>query len=269
MEPIPEVSLRKALAWLGLDRARAVGAWLDRGGPFWDGEHRHSADDWFECRGEVVTDTAVGEAAWRNGEGRKCGLLSATPGDWDFSPVRVLWKQKEAGLDRPICFPNWRDPATLEEGLRKSAPPLASWAGLRKAVSAQCPRLFVADSCFDPLAGVPFSRSSAKRVLHLLRILDDFADSFDRDGQRTEKGHGIYQEHFTGERALFSDSTEAEKRRFRRNLRFPHPEQPGEMLSCPWHGKERHSLIRVHFSWPIRAGEPVYVVYAGRKLTRR
>ena len=27
--------------------------------------------------------------------------------------------------------------------------------------------------------------------------------------------------------------------------------------------------LRLHFSWPVRAGEPVYVVYAGPKLTKR
>ena len=27
--------------------------------------------------------------------------------------------------------------------------------------------------------------------------------------------------------------------------------------------------LRLHFSWPIRSGKPVYIVYAGPKITRR
>ena len=31
----------------------------------------------------------------------------------------------------------------------------------------------------------------------------------------------------------------------------------------------RRMTLRLHFSWPIRADEPVYVVYVGPKLTKR
>ena len=27
--------------------------------------------------------------------------------------------------------------------------------------------------------------------------------------------------------------------------------------------------LRLHFSWPIEAGKPVYIVYAGPKITKR
>ena len=73
----------------------------------------------------------------------------------------------------------------------------------------------------------------------------------------------------SGEEASFSDSSDSEKRGFRARLTFPHPDKPGESMFCTWHGKVRHMMLRLHFSWPVRADEPVYVVYAGPKLTKR
>ena len=74
---------------------------------------------------------------------------------------------------------------------------------------------------------------------------------------------------FSGENALFTDSSASEKHRFRSGLTFPHPDRPSESLSCTWHGKVSHMTLRLHFSWPIRPDEPVYIVYAGPKLTKR
>ncbi len=79
----------------------------------------------------------------------------------------------------------------------------------------------------------------------------------------------MHRDCFEGDRAWFSDSSDTEKSRFRRELTFPHPEEPAKSLFCPWHGKERHQTLRVHFSWPIQAGKPVYVVYAGPKRMKR
>ena len=79
----------------------------------------------------------------------------------------------------------------------------------------------------------------------------------------------MYQDYFTGDNALFFDSSDDEKRRFREALTFRHPEAPGSFLFCAWHGKVRHMTLRLHFSSPIEPGEAVYIVYAGPKLTRR
>ena len=104
----------------------------------------------------------------------------------------------------------------------------------------------------------------------LLGILDRFARSFDASGARTIEGQRIYQDYFTGgDNALFSDSSDDEKGDFGEALTFPHPDEPGSFLFCTWHGKVRHMTLRLHFSWPIACGKPVYVVYAGPKLTKR
>lgn len=275
IEPIAGITLRSAIQRMGADRVRSVRLWLERNGPFWDEERRHDEDDWLECRGELVTGTAVGEAAYRVWESEECGLISARPGNWDYSPVAVTFGPNGTGDEDSLEIQNWREPETLRTHLDSLEPPANSWAAVEHAARRRYSALSFADPCFIPLRGVPFNRTSAQRVLHLLSVLDRFAVAFDSDGGRSAEGHRLYQQYFTGRtgrterRASFSDSSDSEKREFRARLTFPHPDAPGSTLFCPWHGKEQHLLLRLHFSWPIRAGEPVYVVYVGRKLTTR
>ena len=269
-EPVPGVRMQQAVQRLVDNERRALMIWLTRGGPFWDDLHRHDANDWLECRGEIVTDTAVGETAYRTLHGVECALISATPSDWDFSPVKVIWNREAEGQDdQSVALENWRDAAALEERLRHAGPPIRSWADLGNFSKIQFSRLTFTVRCFDPLAGLPLATSAVDRILVLLNILDRFANAFGAGGSRTPEGSRLYRDDFAGDNALFSDSSDSEKHSFRTGLTFPHPDKPGESLFCTWHGKVRHMTLRLHFSWPIRAGEPVYVVYVGPKLTKR
>ena len=273
-EAMPGVPMQQAFQRLSVNERRSAMRWLTHGGPFWDedGLRRHGADDYLECRDEVVTDRAVGEAAYRMLHGMECALVSFTPSDWNFSPVEVTWRRDDEGLgDRTATLENWRDAVALEDRLRDTPPPVRSWDDLRRVSTGRFGNLTFAGACFDPLAGAPFVKSAADRILVLFDILDRFARAFDADGARTPEGHRLYRDHFTGidDQGAFSDSSDREKRDFRQALTFPHPDDPGKSLSCTWHGKVRHSALRLHFSWPIRHGEPVYVVYAGPKLTKR
>ncbi len=269
--PMPGVPMQQAIGRLSVEsERRAVMGWLTRTGPFWDDLPRHGDNDWLECDGEIVTDTAVGEAAFRTLHGADCGLVSVTPSDWDCSPVDVIWRREAEGLDdRTAALENWRNVETLESGLQDKAAPIRSWDDLRKASSIRFAHLTFAGGCFAPLEGVPFARSAADRFIVLLDILDRFARAFDEAGARTVEGQRIYQDHFTGDSALFSDSSDSEKRNFGKALTFPHPNDPGSSLFCTWHGKVRHMTLRLHFSWPIAARKPVHVVYAGPKITKR
>ena len=272
VEVLLGVRMQQALGRLAESERRAAMGWLARGGPFWDDVRRHDVDDWLDCQGEIVTDTAVGEAAYRMLHGVECGLISFTPSDWDFSPIEVFWRREAEGFDdRSTSLANWRDAAALEEKLQDTAPPIRSWADLQSFSPIRFNNLTFAGNCFESLAGVPFVKSASERMLVLLDILDRFACAFDTDGERTPEGHRIYRNYFTGvdDNAWFSDSSNTEKRDFRHRLTFPHPDDPEKFLFCTWHGKERHMTLRLHFSWPVHAGEPVYVVYAGPKLTKR
>ena len=270
--PMAGIPMPQAIGSLGVDsQRRAVMGWLTKSGPFWDDMRHHGEDDWLECGGDIiVTDTAVGEAAFRTLHGVECGLVSFSPSDWISSPVEVTWRGEAEGLeDRDAKLENWWNATTLEGVLQDRAPPIRTWGELSKTSAERFERLIFAEDCFEPLAGIPFAKSAADRLLVLLDVLDRFANAFDEGGARNAEGHRIYRDHFTGDRALFSDSSDSEKNEFLRELTFTHPEDSTRSLFCTWHGKISHQTLRLHFSWPVQAGRPVHVVYAGPKITKR
>lgn len=257
----------RSLQQLAIDDRRVVMRWLTRGGPFWDDLRQHGGDDWFECRCELVTDSSVGEAAYRTLHGFPCGLVSAKPSDWDLSPVEVTWRGGAGEAPDPtVALDNFRDEAALERTLRAVAPQIRSWGELRKRVFArQFEHLAFAGDCFGPLDGVPFAPGAAERFLVLLDMLDRLAGA----GIGSPEGNRIFSKHFAGPRALFSDSSDSEKLEFRTKLTFPHPNGRGAPLFCTWHGKVSHQTLRLHYWWSGSADEPAHVVYAGPKITKR
>ena len=127
VEPVPGVWMQQAVQGLADNERRALMSWLTHHGPFWDDIRCHDAGDWLECRGEVVTDSAVGEAAYRTMHGVECALISATPSDWDYSPVEVIWNREAEGLDdRNASLDNWRDGVALNEWLQDAPPTIRS-----------------------------------------------------------------------------------------------------------------------------------------------
>ena len=267
------VTLQQAISsFPSKDEVRAVMSWLTKYGPFWDDLRLHSEEDYWECCNEIVTDTAIGEAAFRNLHGSHCGLISLTPSNWCYSPVAVIRRQNdEEAFSEQSNIENWWSVEELKKSLEQAPTPISSWSELREISVTRFNFLRISETCFSHLDGVPFVKSSADRVLFLLDVLNEFAGSFDQQGKRTAKGHQIYREFFTGKgkEALFSDSSETERNKFRKLLMFANPDFPEQSIFCPWHGKESRSLLRIHFSWPIQAGNPVYVVYVGPKITKR
>ena len=270
VEPMGDISLQKAIQAFPEAQRRSAMVWLTQRGPFWSDHRQHGPDDWFECHDMVVTDSAVGEAAYRALHGSHCSLVSIVPSDWNFSPVEVDWRRGGEGLkDQKTFLGNWRDIDSLTRELERAAPPLRNWNDLHDAAVRRFSKLIFAEDCFTPLEGYPFSSGTADRFLELLGILERFASAFDAAGNRTAEGQQIYQDYFTGgSNALFSDSSDTEKSKFRTNLTFAHPESPGDWLFCTWHGKIRRMTLRLHYYWSGKVGEPLYVVYAGPKLTK-
>ena len=148
--PMPNMSMQQAIGHLAVEsERRAAMGWLTRGGPFWDDLRRHDVDDYLECQGEVVTESAVGEAAFRTLHSVECGLVSVTPSDWDFSPVEVTWRRDAEGLEtQHTHLDNWRDVVALEEILRNAAPPIRSWDDLRESSANRFKSLTFAGDCF-------------------------------------------------------------------------------------------------------------------------
>ena len=244
-------------------------AWLTKVGPFWDDVRRHGTDDYLEGHGDVVTDSAVGEAAYRTLHEVKCGLVSFSPSDWNCSPVEVVWRREAEGLeDRKATILNWRTVADLEHDLAGTDTPVGSWVELSAICVRRFTRLQFSEDSFTPMAGIPYSKSSAARIVFLLSVLAQRARAFDVTGAPTKEAYRLHKDYFSGD-SIFSPSSDREIQYFRERLTFRHPDNPNEQIVCGWHGKERHLTLRLHFSWPIKFKKPVYVVYVGPKLTKR
>lgn len=268
------MKMPQAVQMLNINEQRALMQWLTQLGPHWEDVRRHSQNDWLECKGEIVTDKAVGEAGWCCMHGTERGLISISPSTWLFSPVSVELLSNSGGRDSVEVLNYW-DTTAIETFLKTEPVPLSTWGQMENQARVECTDLFLAVDAFEPMDGYPFVASAAQRILAILNILNRFKTCFDGNGQRTQQGHEIYHDFFTGKKgeggrgALFTDSSEDEKNTFGTELTFTHPEDASKTIFCPWHGKVQTPQLRVHFSYPIRANDPLYIVYVGPKCTKR
>ena len=265
----PDLMVQQAVRTLSIDKQRAFMQWVAKQGPFWEDIRQHSSDDWLQLKSdcEIVTDNAVGEAAFCLFHQISRGLISIDPSSWLFSPVVVEWLHNSE--TKSIDVPNFWIPERIQKVLESSPITLKTWNDLEVVARLRYANLTFSGNAFTPLIGHPFAKGAAERLLLRLAVLDELLDNIDQSGGWTPIGLKIYQEYFVGEKALFSDSTDGDKVRFKNELTFPHPNKIGESLFCTWHGKVKTPQLRIHFPWPMRLDEPFYVVYIGPKITTK
>lgn len=270
----PNLTMPQAIQSFDTNARRVIMQWLTCQGPFWEDARDHGPDEYLECSGQVVTDTAVGEAAFRTCHGVDHQLVSLSPSSWSSSPLDVIWTCHD-GEPRHIQVQNHSTEQSFEAALQAAPTPIESWDTLAEVVMARCPGLTFSADCFHPLQGHPFVHAAAYRILALFNVLNQFKGCFGVMGERTEEGHRLYRDFFVdkggdgGNKAWFSDSSDGEKSEFKHELTFRHPVKEGDYLFCPWHGKVKSPQMRIHSSWPVRADEDLFVVYAGPKITKR
>jgi len=262
-----KLGLQQVVAQLDSNKRRAIMSWLTKEGPFWEDSRQHDADDWLAFQTQIVTDTGLGEAAYRSFTGNNYQTFSFQPSDWQINPIIVDWHRDASAI--LIEVTNHWNLDSIDNSLQIADSPVTSWQQLAGIMPRRCPNLTFAANSFDPLYLHPFVDGAAKRIIELLKLLDKFKTCFDAQGHRTEEGHRLYQEHFTGDKAWFSDSSNSEKTDFEDELTFRHPNNAGEKLFCPWHGKVKTPQIRIHFSWPVCYGKPIYVPFIGQKITKK
>ena len=263
----PDVTMCQAVQSLTREKQRAWMQWLTRQGPHWEDSQLHSGDDFLEVNGDLVTESAIGEAAICIVRGLPRVLVSFKPSSWLRTPIEVKWVRDDDTKD--IRVPNHWELNSIQQTLEVTPRPVASWSDLATRSIQRCSRLTFSEEAFIPLKGHPFAPGAARRIHVLLNTLNQLKSCFDADGSRNLEGHCLYNDHFTGAKAWFSDSSNTEKRDFKKELTFHHPENAAEKLCCTWHGKVKTPQYRIHFSWPVTATDPIYVVYVGPKITKR
>ncbi len=259
-------TLWTAVHRLPMEMRVALVRWVSQG-PFWQNERIHKPDAWLVCRDRLVTDTGVAETAASQNLGIAANLISIRPSTWLTSPLAVLCMEDD---ERPLWssyIGNYWTVADLVALLEASAPPVTNWRDVGRVAGTYNGLCFL-EGWMSGLTNQPFSRPAARQIIALLGVLNELASCRDEVGQRTAKGRELYEQYFTGSNSWFSDSSETEKAHSSEKMTFPHPTLAGEYLFCPFHGKIRSSVLRLHFSWPARPNEPIYVAYVGPKLTK-
>ncbi len=252
------------------NKKRAVLAWINKSTASWGKSRLHNDDDYLTCSGEVVTGTAIGEAAYRNLINKEASLVSFSPSNWEVSPINVEYfydNEKSYAVNN-----HWAE-KSLVNYLESIQSPIQSWEELEKRMRGSCGNICFSEDAFSPLFPHPFMSGAADRISFLLETLNHLKECYDDTGKRTAEGHEMYQNFFTGKKgdggrgALFTDSSASEKDNFKSELTFVKPGTDAEELFCPMHGKVQTPQFRIHFSWPMQAYDLFYVMYVGPKLT--
>ncbi len=265
-------TLKNVVQSLPRDEKIALMIWLDKSGPFWEYARKHSSDDFFyvdKPQGmEVVTDSAPGEAAYRNLNYTPCGLVSLSPSDWNSTPIAVLWCLDEESEE--IQVSNHWEIGSVLDALKACPPAWSTWAGLREFCRNRFRRIHVWDNSFDSISRYPFSVSVGNQIISRLEVLEKIADSFDDKGRLNREGNELVSQYFHGNNAWFSDSSDSEKQDYKKEMTFKDPKNKASVTYF-WHGKlqSKNDPIRIHFSWPIKSGDTLSVAYIGPKLTKK
>ena len=239
--------------------------WLDREGPFWDDDRRHSGNEYFECGEEVVTDTGAAEAAILQSEGTEAWLFSIAPSNHLKNPLQVCWCESSEG-DLLIEIPNGWTEAHVEICANSVERPFTSWDELLEWAKRECTHLDLSSDIAEALPS-QFIPNVANRSKVLLRALNKMVAHVKEGDEQALNQMRLDWMH--GDRARFSDSSDSERREFCNQLTFRKPETSTTVL-CAWHGKIQTPQYCIHFEWPLPAGaEKLFVAYIGPKITKR
>lgn len=251
---------------------RAWIQWLTKGGPFWAEQRQHAEDEWLEIEdGRIVTDSAVGEAAYCLLHELPRETVSLDPSEWLRNPITVTWR-KEDQVQSTVAVPNHWTLASVEKTLAELPLPFDSWASLDEQLRNSCDQLVFADD-FMRLRGYPYVRSVGEWIYILVGVLNKLSGEFDDEGNRTKQFDELYETYFKGVAPYFTDESQQNKSDFAQQMTFRHPTDEDATVFCPWHGKvnspRNFPPVRLHFTWPVSAKGQLYLPFVGKKLTMK
>ncbi len=248
---------------------RLVLEWVSRSGTFWEENRQPNIDDYFEYKTHDVTDQGLGEAARRKLTGFDACTFSFKESSLSFdkSPLSVQHGLSELPIGY-LSIENYWETSQLTERINSSFICLC-WSDVEREIIRRFKGLIFTWHVMEALASTPFSKYVTERIFELLRVLDQLALESDEKGEISEKGKELYNNHFIGEKAWFTDESLHNKNNFKQKMTFPDPSDPNQKIFCPWHGKIKTPQIRIHFQWPRPKGQrPIKVLYIGPKITK-
>ena len=268
----PGERLLASLARLERDDKAAVLNWLAKKGPFFDVEYDEIDNNLFHLYGIEVTDLGAGEAArysLRGFDGRLLSFTHRSYPDFSVESLPVVHGFTDAPLSI-VAVPNIHDFSHARLVADAAEPEPTSWPGLLDVCRRKYAGLIISSYCDEVLSALTFYPAVSRRTIELLKVLNDLVSEMADDGSVSACGQEIIQSHFVGENAWFTDESDRNKRDFRTEMTFPDPTGSGKQLQCFWHGKIKTQQFRIHFEWPVPAGDnALKVAYIGPKISRR
>lgn len=243
--------------------------WIDRNGPFWDDDRTQNPDDLFFYNSIDVTDEGLGEAARRIAAGLPAGSFSfCHDGDaaFAYSPLRIV----HGLLEQPYGECNVENVWRVEDLPTPDVERPRSWTQMIDTAESTLTGIRFSRGVIDRLIREPYNASAAERIRYLFGVLERLSSETTADGAWTQDGREIYEQHFVGDKAVFSDSSDNEKRDFRTAMTFPDPCDPARSMFCAWHGKVKcGGQFRIHFEFPRPKGQREFKIgYVGPKITK-
>ncbi|MFK3842952.1 hypothetical protein [Serratia sp. NPDC087055] len=239
--------------------------WLSKTGPFWDDAQLHSSEDLYFHDDEAVSGTALAEAAAQIYCGEEYGVFSLKNERYSDREITITWRNNSCDLSFNI--ENYISKESLEDQVISSEKSIESWNQLERMARSVFLNIEFTEGCFVHLNKIPFYKAASKSIMEKLKVLDKIKSCFDVTGGFTQEGNELNQNHFIGDKAWFSDSSDTEKRDFSNEMTFKIKKDDNRL--CPWHGKVKTPQIRIHFTYPIEHQSPLYIVYVGEKITKR
>ena len=267
--------LQQIISKISESKKRVFMYWITKDGSYWGKEKRqHKPDDYLMAvlgvKEEPITDTGLGEAVIRKIQNHTDSrTISIFPSQWDIPSIDARWHKNDTNII-PTTIPNYTKLDILQKALtqHREPPSYQNWEQTKKFASEQFQSLQTLDKAWTPLDKHPFSQNTAENIIRRLGILNQIKEGYNLEGKQKEQSQELYNDHFTGDRAWFSDSSQTEKSKFKAELSFILGDN-GQKRMCGWHAKlnSPHDPIRIHFS-DLEADQALYIVYIGVKITK-
>ncbi len=263
--PTLGITFRKGIQkYFQRQQVRTLMNWFSKDGFFLPDDACADVEDRFVCyfpdgaeeKNKDVTESALGECAFRKIAGEDTGSISLEKSKFSWSPIKIILSKsdEEALIDNDYTL------YSLKERLDGLLPYMSSWPMLVERIE-HLPNITLEPYVKDKLIINPFSKNIAEGIYCCAKELSEMSTA-----ASLEQFNELFVKYATGTKARFSDSSAGEKRDFKAVLTF---DVDDEQRLCPYHGKIKIQQYRIHIVDRPAYQKSIRVVYIGPKLTKR